>query len=407
MITGRTIGIAIRQLQINRGRSVFAIIALAVGITTVISMFAVGNGARKQALDELEQMGTNLITINAGKVKNVMERKDSSDKVTTLRMKDSEIIRERCAMVKEVVPSLSGSVKLKYGNIATVYMVNGVTHPYFNMRNFQLSYGSLFTDEDDRFSRRVAVLGSEVSTNLFGKANPVGKTILLGKVPYTVIGSLRSKGANAEGGNLDAQVLIPVNTAMRRYFNMDYLSRIFVEVNDRSQMKRAEEEITALLRDHHKLDARGKANDFTIDNQLTAIEASESSSRSFTWLITGVSFIALLIGGTGILAVMLLSVRLRIGEIGLRMSVGATRKAIVLQFMTESTILGFGGGFTGILLGLLITTILSFSSTWYITISPISILLSLLFSLLTGAIFGVIPANKAASVNPITALEKE
>jgi putative ABC transport system permease protein len=172
-------------------------------------------------------------------------------------------------------------------------------------------------------------------------------------------------------------------------------------------MKRAEEEITAALRDHHKLDARGKANDFTTDNQLTAIEISESSSRSFTRLITGVSLIALLIGGTGIFAVMLLSVRVRIGEIGLRMSAGATRAAIVLQFITESTILGFAGGLTGILLGLLISAILSFTSTWHITISPISILLSILFSLLIGMIFGVVPANKAASVNPITALEKE
>jgi putative ABC transport system permease protein len=407
MMSRRTIGIAIRQLQINRGRSVFAIIALSVGITAVISMFAVGNGARKQALDDLEQMGTNLITINAGKVRNVMQRKDSSDKVTTLSMKDTEIIRERCAMVKDVVPSLSGSVKLKYGNIATVYMVNGVTAAYFDIRNFQLSHGGFFTDEDDRFGRRVAVLGSEVCANLFGKANPLGKTILLGKAPYTVIGSLRSKGANAEGGNLDAQVLIPVNTAMRRYFNMDYLNRIFVEVNDRSQMKRAEEEITAILRDHHKLEVRGKADDFTIDNQLTAIEASESSSRSFTRLITGVSFIALLTGGTGILAVMLLSVRVRTGEIGLRMSVGANRTDIVLQFMTESAILGFSGGLIGIFLGLMISAILSFTGTWHIIISPISILLSLLFSLFTGIIFGVLPANKAASVNLITALEKE
>ena len=172
-------------------------------------------------------------------------------------------------------------------------------------------------------------------------------------------------------------------------------------------MKEAEAEIISALRDYHRLDIRGKENDFTIDNQLTAIETSESSSRSFTWLIIGVSAIALLVGGIGILAVMLLSVRIRNTEIGLRLSVGAKRSDIIWQFMTESTILGFTGGFTGISIGLIISAIVALSSPWYISVSPASVYISLFFSVLTGLIFGVIPARKASQADPIMALQKE
>ena len=407
MKVSRIISVSFRQLQINRAKSIFAVIALSVGIAAVVTMAAIGNGAKDEAVSQLEQMGTNLITVNAGKVRNVMERRDKSDRVTTLRMKDCEVIVTLCPSVKEVVPSVAGTLKVKYGNTATLSMVNGVTTPYFFIRNFQVQYGDLFTAADNELSQRVAVLGSQVSQSLFGNNNPVGETILVGKVPFTVIGVLKRKGVNAEGANLDAQVIIPVNTAMRRIFNVDYLNWIFIEVSDRSKMKVAEGEIIAALRDYHKLDLRGKENDFTLDNQLTAIEASESSSRSFTWLIVGISAIALLVGGTGILAVMLLSVRTRMAEIGLRLSVGAKRRDIVWQFLTESTILGFAGGFTGIFIGLSLSGIMAFTSTWQISVSPFSVFISLFFSIAAGLVFGVIPARKASKANPITTLQKE
>ncbi|NOU19780.1 MAG: FtsX-like permease family protein [Bacteroidales bacterium] len=403
----KTIKISFRQLLINRGKSFFAIIGLSIGIASVITMVAIGDGAKKETLNQLGQLGTNLITVNAGKVKNVMQRRQNTDLVTTLKMKECEVILSRCPSAKEVVPSLEGTLKVKYGNTVTSGMVSGVSPSYFRIKNFSLEKGELFSQMDDKRYMRVAVLGGQISQTLFEKEDPIGKTLLVGKVPFTIIGVLKSKGTTVSGSNLDAQVLIPINTAMRRIYNVNYLNRIFVEVSSQLKMIEAEDEIISALRDYHRLEVRNKENDFTIDNQLTDIQASESSAQSFTWLIVGVSAIALLVGGIGILAVMLLSVRERNSEIGLRLSVGAKRRDIVWQFLIESSILGFAGGLTGFTIGFIVSEVIKFTSQWHISISPISVLISILFSLIIGLVFGVIPAQKASKADPITALQKE
>jgi len=286
-------------------------------------------------------------------------------------------------------------------------MVNGVSTSYFKVKNLQLTSGELFSSKDDKLCQRTAVLGSQISQNLFGNENPVGKILLVGKVPFSIVGVLKSKGITADGANLDVQVLIPINTAMRRIYNKDYLNLIFVEITDRSKMNEAENEIVSVIRENHRLNLRQKENDFTIDNQLTDIQNSESTSQSFTWLIVGVSAIALLVGGIGILAVMLLSVKERNPEIGLRLSIGAKRRDIVRQFLTESAILGFAGGCTGFAIGFIISAIVKHSSSWQVSISPASVVISLLFSIVVGLIFGVIPARKASQSDPISALQKE
>lgn len=403
----KIIKISFRQLLINRSKSIFAMIGLSIGVASVVTMVAIGNGAKKAAISQLEQMGTNLITVNAGKVKKVMERRQNTDLMTTLRVKDCEVILNGCPSAREAIPSIANMVNVKCGNTATSCMVNGVTTPYFRVKNLELHKGDLFTVDEDKHCQRIAVLGGQISQTLFGVEDPIGKTLLVGSVPFTIIGVLKSKGITADGANLDVQVLIPVNTALRRIFNIDFINRIFVEVKDKSKMNEAEDEIVTLLREYHRLNTRGKENDFTIDNQLTDIEASESSSKSFTWLIAGVSAIALLIGGVGILAVMLLSVRERNAEIGLRLSVGAKRKEIVRQFLTESGMLGFVGGMAGLIVGIIISTIVKWTSPWEISVSPVSIVISLLFSVLVGLVFGVIPARKASQADPISALQKE
>ena len=403
----RIILISFRQLLINRSTTVFAIIGLSIGVASVITVVSIGNGAEKAAINQLEKTGTNLIVINAGKVKKVILRRDKTDLVTTLRMKDCEAIVDGSPFIKEAVPSLDGMVKVKYGNIITKCMVNGVSSPYFKIKNFVFNYGDVFSESDNHFCQRIAVLGGQVSQTLFGNEDPVGKTLFIERIPFTVIGVLKSKGITADGANEDAQVLIPINTALRRIFNTDYLRRIIVETKDRSEMKMAETGIVDILRKSHGLASEGKENDFTVNSQLSDIQAIESSSRAFTWLIAGVSAVAILVGGIGILAVMLLSVKERNEEIGLRLAVGARRKDIVNQFLAESVLLGFSGGITGFVTGFTASVIVKYVSEWHISLTPGPVLGSLLFSILIGLISGVLPARRASQADPISSLQKE
>jgi putative ABC transport system permease protein len=298
-------------------------------------------------------------------------------------------------------------VKVKYGNTTTKCMINGVSSCYFQIKNFTIDKGNVFSPVEDKLCQRVTVLGGQVSQTLFGNENPIGQTLFIGRIPFVIVGVLKSKGITVDGANEDSQVIIPINTALRRIFNSDWLKRIVVEVTSQEKMRIAEGEIITVLRDNHRLDSRRKENDFTIKNQLSDIKNSESSSRSFTWMIVGVSMVALFVGGIGILAVMQLSVKERNGEIGLRMAVGAKRTDIIIQFLTESAILGFAGGATGFITGFIISRIVEFTSKWNVSISAGPIFGSLLFSIAVGLIFGVIPARKASKADPITALQKE
>ncbi len=407
MKIARSIKIAARQLQINQSRSLFAALALSLGVAAVVTMAAIGNGAKMETLKQLAQLGTNLITINAGKVNDVISRKDTTDKMTTLRIRDVEVITAAVSSAKAVVPSIDGIMKVKSGPLSYPCMINGVTPLYFQVRNFQLHYGQVFTESDNLFFRRIAVLGSEVNLRLYDGRNSTGETIMIGRNAYEIIGILKSKGMNAEGGNLDAQVLVPVNTAMRRVFNLEYLNHIFVSIDNQNVMKKAEAEIISALRESHRLDIKGKENDFTLDNQLTALETSAGTAKSFTWLILGVSVLALLVGGTGIMAVMMLSVRVRSTEIGLRISVGAKRRDITRQFLIESTLLGLVGGMTGVLTGITFSSVMGMVSVWKIAITPASVIIPVLFSIITGMLSGVLPARKASQADPIIALQKE
>jgi putative ABC transport system permease protein len=402
-----TIKLSARQLVVNKSKSIFAIIGLSIGVAAVITMVSIGKGAKEEAIGKLESMGTNLIVVNAGKIKRVMERRQKTDLMTTLRLKDAEAIMERCPSVKDVVASQDQGIRVKYGNIASMCMVNGVSASYFKVKKFTIDEGEVFSPEDDRTFQRVAVLGSQIKETIFGKEVPIGKTLLIGRVPFTIIGVLKSKAASRDAANEDAQVLIPINTAMRRIFNVNYLKRLFIEVTDREKMKIAEAEIKSVLRERHKLEARGKENDFTVENQIADIQAAEETSQSFSWLIVGVSTIALFVGGIGILAVMTLSIKERNREIGLRMAIGARRKDIVNQFLAESSILGLFGGLTGFIIGFIVSEIVGYFTQWTTSLSLASVVISLLFSIVTGLAFGVIPARKASKADPILALEKE
>ena len=394
-------------MLLNKSRTFFAIIGLSIGITTVIVMVSIGNGAKKKMTEQFEKMGGNMIVVNSGKMGKVIGRKQQINLATTLTLKDAEAIEEECSSVEKVVPTADTYVKIKYGDATTMSMVQGASSDFPVVKNFHVEKGRFFTSKEDKLVKRVAVLGYQIQTNLFGNENPVGEIIMIKNIPFEVIGTLASKGVSAEGANEDKVIVIPIQTSLRRVLNRDYLNRIFVKAKNKEAMNPAESEIESLLRKRHKLDIRNKENDFTLDNKLNAMAAEKESSQIFTWLIVGIAVISLLVGGIGVLAVMLLSIRERTGEIGLRISVGARKKDIVWQFLSEALMLGISGGVTGIVAGLLISVIIGSTTQWQTYISASPIILSAVFSISIGLIFGVFPALKAAKLDPILALQKE
>ncbi len=402
----KNIRLSWKALLINKSRTFFAVIGLSIGITTVMVMVSVGNGANKKMTEQFEKMGANMIVVNSGKMTKIIGRQQTS-LVTTLTLKDADAIVEECPSVEKVVPTADTYVKIKFGDAATMSMVQGASSDFTEVKNFPLKSGRFFTDIEDKQSKRVAVLGSQVQENLFGDSNPVGETILINKIPFEVIGTLISKGVSADGANEDKVIVIPIQTSLRRVLNRDYLNRIFVKARNKEVMKSAELELESLLRKRHRLNARNKENDFTLDNKLNAMNAEKESSEMFTWLIVGIAGISLFVGGIGVLAVMLLSIRERTGEIGLRISVGAKKKDIVWQFLSEASMLGISGGMTGVILGLIISWVIGATTQWQTYITFSSIVFSVVFSISIGLIFGVFPALKAAKLDPIQALQKD
>ena len=403
----KNIKLSWKALLLNKSRTFFAVIGLSIGITTVMVMVSIGNGAKKKMAEQFEKMGANMIAVNSGKMGKVIGREQQINLATTLTLKDAEAIVEECSSVEKVVPTADTYVKIKCGDATTMAMVQGASSDFPEVKNFHIKEGRFFTNKENKLVKRVAVLGYQIQTNLFGNENPVGEIILIKNIPFEVIGTLASKGVSAEGADEDKVIVIPVQTSLRRVLNRDYLNRIFVKAKNKEVMNLAESEIESLLRKRHKLDIRNKENDFTLDNRLNAMNAEKESSQMFTWLIVGIAGISLLVGGVGVLAVMLLSISERTGEIGLRISVGARKKDIIWQFLSEASMLGISGGMTGVVAGLLIAWVIGTTTQWQTYISINSIVFSVVFSISIGLIFGVFPALKAARLDPILALQKE
>lgn len=404
----KNIRLSWKALLLHKIHTFLAIVILAIGISTVIVLTSVSKGAEDKISDQFGNMGTNLIIVNAGKIVKVMGRKQKINQVTTLTLQDAEAILSECPSVSRVIPSsekMAGSVK--YGNISTKTMLQGVTEYYPIVKSFTIAKGRFFTEDEDKEMKRVVIIGNKIQKNLFGSTDPVGETIIVGAVPFEVIGVLSPKGISPEGSDEDNILLAPVNTALRRALNVDFLSRIFVQAKTKGDMNAAEKEIEKLLRERHRLNLYNKKNDFTLENKLNAIKAENESLKSFNWLVLLITGITFFIGGIGVLAVMLLSVRERVSEIGLRMSVGARERDILRQFLTEAAMLGITGGALGTFLGVLLSIIIGKTTQWGTCLSLQTALYSIILSISVALFFGVFPAYKAAKLDPILALQKE
>lgn len=407
MKIARSIKISRKQLLAHKLRTALALIGIIIGVSAVIIMVAIGNGAQNEVLDKIEAMGSNLLIVNAGQVRKSAGRMQVHGTVTTLRIEDAEALQKAVLLVERAAPVQSKKMQVKFGNLSSNTTIVGTSFEFPDVRNFRIDKGYFFSEEENRASRRVAVLGQTVVNNLFDGANPVGETIRIGRIPFQVIGVMEEKGVDLNGVDQDDQIFIPIKTALRRVFNQDYINSISIQVVSQDKMEEAEYQIRQVLRDRHRLNRRDKPDDFTIQSQTELLETQRETSGTFTALITSIAGISLLVGGIGILAIMLIAIRERTNEIGLRMAVGASRKDISVQFVIEAAILSIGGGILGIVIGVLGSLIIALGTDWATSISLTPILYSFGFSLLIGLFFGVYPARKAAKLDPIVALRSE
>ena len=402
----RSLKISQKTLFAHKLRTILALLGIIVGVSAVIIMIAIGNGAEEEVVSKIEAMGTNLVIVNAGEIKTTGGRQFRGN-VTTLTLKDIDAIEINASSVIGAAPIQANKLLVKFGNLSTNTTVVGSTSNFTSVRNFNIDKGVFFTDMEDKASMRVAVLGAGVVKNIFGNDDPINSTIRIGKVPFTVIGVLESKGVDMYGTDQDDQIIIPIRTALRRVFNQTYINTIYLEIDKQENMEMTVTTVQEILHEMHKLDKKNKPDDFTIQNQVDLIEAQKETSNTFTALTASIAGVSLIVGGIGILAVMLLSIRERTNEIGLRMAVGARRKDIRTQFIFESSFLSIGGGIIGILIGVIAALAIKHIFNWSMVISLTSIILSFGFSMTIGLFFGVYPAHRASLLDPINALRSE
>ncbi|HWR38041.1 MAG TPA: ABC transporter permease [Patescibacteria group bacterium] len=398
--------IALEGLKANKLRSLLTMLGIIIGVGAVIAMVSIGLGVQQKIQNSISSLGSNLLVIMPGANSPSGGVRLAAGSNITLTNLDAKTIAKNVAHVKYVLPSVSQSSRLVYGNQNWKSNVQGTTPDFLTVRNFTMANGSFFSSSDENSRARVAVLGKTVATNLFGNASPVGKTIRIDKAPFRVIGVLATKGQSSMGQDQDDTVLIPLTTAQERLMGITYLNNISVQVDSDDAMDKVQEDITTLLRSRHHL-AASVENDFSVRNLTALMETMKETTGSLTLFLGAVAAISLLVGGIGIMNIMLVSVTERTREIGIRKALGATYHNILLQFLVEAIVIGVSGGVVGILLGVASAYAVSFFFKLTTVVSVAAIVLSFGVSVLIGTFFGLYPARKAALLDPIDALRYE
>jgi len=399
------IRIALRALARNKMRTVLTMLGIIIGVGAVICTVAIGEGASEQVQQQIQSLGTNMIMVFAGSV-NTRGVRMGSEATKTLTADDAQAILQHVPGVAAVSPIAFASVQVVYGNQNWFTRAYGASPEFTQIRNWPIVQGSSFSERDVNGAADVCVIGHTIVTELFGDANPVGKTIRVKNLPFRVLGVLETKGQSPDGQDQDDVMVMPYTTVQKKISGISWVQLIMTSAVSQQAMPEVQDGIAALLRQRHHLRADA-SDDFIIRSPNEFAQAAASTSMVMTVLLGAIASISLLVGGIGIMNIMLVSVTERTREIGVRMAVGATEEDVQRQFLSEAVVLSSLGGLVGILLGVIGSAIISHVLGWSTFVSPSSVLIAAIFSAGVGIFFGYYPARKAARLDPIEALRYE
>ena len=401
--------IAFGALLINKLRSALTMLGIIIGVAAVIAMVAVGAGAQVRIEQQIASIGSNIIIVLSGSITSSGVRVGTGN-AQTLTEDDAKALARDVPAVQAAAPVSRGGAQVVYGNENWGTQILGTTPDYLSIRDLQIDEGQPFTTADVDSAAKVALLGKTVADNLFNGEDPVGKAIRIKNVPFTVTGTLVSKGQSPTGQDQDDVILLPISSAKKKVIgssqaNAASVGQIMVQARD-GMTAAALEQMTDILRQRHHIQG-SQDDDFSVRDMTEVFKAQESSASVMSILLAAIASVSLVVGGIGIMNIMLVSVTERTKEIGLRQAVGAKTKDILTQFLVEAVTLSVAGGIAGIVLGLTVSALISYFADWSTVVSPGSILLAFVFSALVGVSFGYYPARKAAFMDPIQALHYE
>lgn len=394
-----------RTLIANKVRSLLSMLGILIGVAAVVAMLALGSGAQKSIEEQLSSMGSNLLVLRTGNVRVGGVMQESGSRIR-LSIDDIDILKKSIPEIQDISASSSSRGQVTFQNKNWNTSIAAVSPSYEKMRSVSPDFGRFFTEAEGQKRSLVAVLGRRVAKELFADQNPIGQFIKINRVNFTVIGLLPVKGTSGPQ-DMDDRIIIPVQTGMYRLFGKDYVESLDIQVKNKEQLSSTEEKIIQVMNKRYKVPLSQSEDAFRIFNMAELQSAISESSKTISTLLAAIAAISLVVGGIGIMNIMLVSVTERTREIGLRKSVGAKTNDILLQFLTESVLVSFIGGFLGIVIGWSTTSILSLILGWSTSVSPQSVVISFGFSVLIGLIFGIYPAHKASQLHPIVALRHE
>ena len=401
------IRVAFRALVRNKMRAALTMLGIIIGVSAVIAMVSIGQGAQASVQAQIESIGTNLLFVSAGAQNVGGVRSGTGDTGTnTLTVEDLDAIKREVPSVSMVTPSINARSQLVSGNANWNTSVTGVSEQYPDVRKWSIQSGEFFTDADVRTAARVIVIGQTVGDNLFPGTDPVGQTLRVMNLPFRVVGVMKKKGQDQQGRDQDDVSFAPYTTVQKKILGSPRVQIAYVSAISQDATYTAQSQIAELLRQRHKLSAN-EPDDFTVRNMTDIADAANATSNTMTILLACIAGVSLLVGGIGIMNIMLVSVTERTREIGIRMAIGARSSAVRSQFLIESIVLSLTGGMFGIVLGVIVSLAIPRMLGWPTLVSTMAIVGSAIFSVAVGVFFGYYPARKAAALDPIEALRYE